>query len=103
MRQLHHILLLAKTLSFTNAAQQAHLSQSASSKSIASYEKQIGVEIFSRTTTSVTITEIGRRVIKEIENLLFEMDSFEKNIKNIKSGEFGNISFGSGPYPAKFL
>lgn len=103
MRQLHHILLLAKTLSFTNAAQQAHLSQSAFSKSIASYEKQIGVKIFSRTTSSVTITDIGLRVIKEIENLLFEMDSFEKNIKNIKSGEFGNISFGSGPYPAKFL
>ena len=103
MRQHKHILLLAKTLSFTKAAQQAHLSQSAFSKSVASFEKQLGVKIFSRTTSSVTVTDVGVRVIKEIENLLFEIDSFEKKITNIKSGEFASISFGSGPYPAKFL
>ncbi|AQS52228.1 hypothetical protein PAEH1_13075 [Paenalcaligenes hominis] len=78
MRQHKHILLLAKTLSFTKAAQQAHLSQSAFSKSVASFEKQLGVKIFSRTTSSVTVTDVGVRVIKEIENLLFEIDSFEK-------------------------
>lgn len=103
MRQLRYILLLAKTLSFTKAAQQAHLSQSAFSKSIAAFEKQIGVKIFSRTTSSVEITDVGARVIKEIEHLIFERDSFDKNIKNIKSGDYGSVSLGSGPYPAKFL
>lgn len=103
MRQLKHILLLAKTLSFTKAAQQAHLSQSAFSKSIASFEKQKGIKIFSRTTSSVEVTDLGKKIIKEIEHLIYEMDSFDKNINNIKSGDYGSISLGSGPYPAKMF
>lgn len=103
MRQFEHILLLAKTLNFTKAARQAHLSQSAFSKSIAAFEEKRGIQVFIRTTGSVTITDLGLQVIKEIQSLVFEINNFEKNVTNIKQGDYGSVSFGAGPYPAEIF
>lgn len=103
MRQHRNILILAKTLNFTKAAEKAFMSQSAFSKSIAAYERKVGVKIFERTTNSVKITDLGLKIIQEIESFLCEFESFGKNIEDLKSGNSGTISFGTGPYPAQLV
>lgn len=59
--------------SFTNAAEQLHLTRSAISKSIARLEERLGVTLFKRTTRLLSLTDEGalfyehsRKAIAEI-------------------------------------
>ncbi len=58
-RQLHCFLTACQTLNFSRAAQQLFITQPALSYQIHSLEKELGVELFRRSTTSVQLTEAG--------------------------------------------
>jgi DNA-binding transcriptional LysR family regulator len=59
--------LVAEQRSFTAAAGQAGISQSALSRQIQAMETQLGVTLFDRTTRSVRITEAGAILLRETE------------------------------------
>jgi DNA-binding transcriptional LysR family regulator len=101
LKQLNHIVALSEALSFSKAAERVHLCQSALSKSISLIEEKIGIQIFDRTTNSVSITPTGQFVVDHAKNLLSEARSFSKNIEYLKTGALGAVSVGAGPYPAK--
>jgi len=100
LKQVSHIIALAETLSFSKAAANVHLSQSALSKSIALLEEEIGIQIFERTTNKVEVTPSGRHVLAHARHLWSEATSFRKNIEYLKTGALGGVSVGSGPFPA---
>ena len=100
LKQLSHVIAVADTLSFSQAARQVHLSQSALSKSISSLEAEIGILIFDRNTSKVEITPAGEHVISHARHLLSEATNFSKNLEYLKTGAMGHISVGAGPFPA---
>lgn len=61
---------LAKTLNFTKAAERLHMSQPTLSKHMASIEQDIGVKLFNRTSTKVTLTEEGFYIVGVADEVL---------------------------------
>ena len=67
---LHLFHLLVKHGSFTKAAREAGLSQSAMTRQMQTLEERLGVELITRTTRSVALTEAGEYLAKESARLL---------------------------------
>ena len=59
IRDLDYFLACCETGSFTAAARQAHIVQSAMSSAIARLERELGVPLFDRNITPITLTEHG--------------------------------------------
>jgi DNA-binding transcriptional LysR family regulator len=72
-RQLHYFLVLADELHFGRAAARLHIVQSAVSQQIRSLERELGVNLFDRTTRSVSLTDAGQRLIPHAEKVLAEL------------------------------
>lgn len=100
LKQLAHVLALADTLSFNQAARMVHLSQSALSKSIAALEAELGIQIFERSTSRVEVAATGAHVVALARHLMSEATNFRKSIEYLKTGELGSVAVGSGPFPA---
>lgn len=62
--------MLATVLNFSKVAKSFHLSTSVLSRHISSLEHEIGDTLFSRSTTSVELTPVGRRFFAEIVPVL---------------------------------
>lgn len=58
--RLKEFLDLAETLSFTKSSRNLNVSQSALSRHISELEREVGTELFARSTTSVSLTPAGR-------------------------------------------
>ncbi len=60
----------ARTLSFTKAAEELHLTQSAISRQIRALEESLGVPLFERRTRALALTADGRRLQRSVEDAL---------------------------------
>jgi DNA-binding transcriptional LysR family regulator len=60
IRQIHYFLSIARTGSFTAAADELFVSQSSLSKQIIALERELGVQLFDRSKRKVTLTEAGK-------------------------------------------
>jgi DNA-binding transcriptional LysR family regulator len=76
-RRLQYVLAIARYGSFTAAAEQVGVTQSAITKSVAELERQVGFQIFARTRRGAVLTEQGRafeeragRVVDMTQDLL---------------------------------
>lgn len=67
---LHLFHLVAKHRSFTRAAREAGLSQSALTRQMQALEQRLGVSLITRTTRSVEVTEAGRYLATEATRLI---------------------------------
>jgi DNA-binding transcriptional LysR family regulator len=63
LRQLTHFLAVAETGHFTRAATRVHLTQSSLSSSIRALERELGADLFVRSTRRVGLTEAGRALL----------------------------------------
>lgn len=69
-RLLHTFTTLARTGSFTAAAAELHLAQSTVTVHIKALERELGARLFDRVPTGALLTETGRRLLAEAENVL---------------------------------
>lgn len=67
------MVVLAKTRSFTLAAKELFLTQSAVSHTIRSLEKDLDCRLFKRTTRGVALTRVGRLLLEYAEKAVEEM------------------------------
>jgi DNA-binding transcriptional LysR family regulator len=67
---LHLFQLVVKHQSFTRAAREAGLSQSALTRQMQALEERIGVDLINRTTRSVEVTEAGQYLAVEASRLI---------------------------------
>ena len=63
LRQLTHFLAVAEAQHFTRAASQVHLTQSSLSSSIRALERELGTDLFVRSTRRVELTAAGRALM----------------------------------------
>lgn len=73
-RQLLAFVCAARRLSFTLAAEELHLTQSAISHAMRALEEDLGCLLFTRGRRKVQLTEAGERFFHEAENILGEME-----------------------------
>jgi DNA-binding transcriptional LysR family regulator len=63
LRQLAHFLAVAEAGHFTRAAARVHLTQSSLSSSVRALERELGSDLFVRSTRRVELTEAGRALL----------------------------------------
>ncbi|UZH01185.1 LysR family transcriptional regulator (plasmid) [Pantoea anthophila] len=72
---------VAEAGSFSAAARQNGMKQSAVSQQIAALEEALGVVLLHRTTRSMALTEQGQRYLQQVRHLLNAMDELEQQLR----------------------
>lgn len=103
IRAARHFVALAKHLSFTHAAEELGITQSALSRSIQRFEETIKVRLFDRNRGGVYLTVVGRELAKRAMILVQEAIEFERMIHQSARGLQDSVVFGMGHLPAKSL
>ena len=84
-------LAVAKARSFTKAAAQLGVSQSALSHTIRRLEERLGLRLLTRTTRSVAPTEAGERLLRAAEPRLDEIDAELAALSELRDKPSGTI------------
>ncbi|MEW9856423.1 LysR family transcriptional regulator [Novosphingobium sp. M1R2S20] len=103
LRRLRYLVVLAKRLSYSRAAEDLGLSQSALSRAIQSLERELDVRLFDRDRAGVMLTEQGRWIVEKAEALLISATDFEHQVGFVARGEEGRTRFGLPAVPAAVL
>lgn len=83
---------VAETGSFSDAAEQLHLTQPAVSKRIASLEHQLSCRLFDRIGRQVSLTEAGRALLPRARNILLEVADAQRLISDLSGEVRGKLS-----------
>ncbi|MER5758062.1 LysR family transcriptional regulator [Streptomyces sp. NPDC002082] len=67
LRDIEIFLVLAEELHFGRTAERLHVSQARVSQAVKKQERRIGAELFSRTSRTVRLTEIGRQLRDDLQ------------------------------------
>lgn len=102
-KQLQYVLALAEELNFSQAAQRFQISQPALSKQIISLEEELGIKLFDRGTTPLSVTPAGEFFIQKAKRLLFEEENLIKAMEQYKSGENGKLTIGIAPFRSLYV
>ena len=74
----------ARHLSFTNAAQEMHMTQSAISKQVAQLEEVLNIALFYRTPQKISLTPAGKTYYLDVLDILKHIEIFS-NFNNLFS------------------
>lgn len=103
LRSVKHVVVLARLLNFTKAAEELCITQSALSRSIQAIEKEANVKLFDRDRSGVHLTVVGRDFIKRATRLLLDAEDLERSLKRSANAEVGEVAIGMGPLSAQAL
>src|SRR4051794_22053040 len=108
LRQLRALDAVARARSFTAAALELHLAQSALSQQVAKLERELGVELLRRTTRRVEVTEAGELVLERGRRALAEADAIRADLDALRGLVRGRLRVGgvppvSGLHPAALI
>lgn len=102
-RQLQYAILLSETLNFSQVADSLGISQPSLSKQILALEAELGIKLFDRNRSPMTVTPAGEYFIQEARELLYKEDQLYKGLDRFKSGENGRLVIGVSPFRALYL
>nr|WP_315391739.1 LysR family transcriptional regulator [uncultured Duganella sp.] len=91
LRQMRALVALAKTGSFTLAADHLNLTQSALSGQIKELEQMLGVRVVERTTRKTGLSEVGRELTPLFEKMLQDLDRAMADIASRKALKQGMV------------
>ena len=94
-------LTVARERSFTRAAAQLGVSQSALSHTVRGLEQRLGLRLLSRTTRSVAPTEAGERLLRSIGPRLDEVDGELAALSELRDRPAGTIRITAGEHAAQ--
>lgn len=104
LRQLRYFIKVAEHLSFTEAANQLFVAQSAISQQIADLEDKIGAKLFLRSKRSVRLTPAGAVFLKEAEQIVAKAAEAVEKARQAESGVIGSLAVGFlAPHVRSFL
>ncbi|WP_201346827.1 LysR family transcriptional regulator, partial [Lactobacillus nasalidis] len=100
-KYLECFLALAKYRNFSEAAEQMYISQSSFSKSIKKLENDLGVQLFNRGASGVTLTEYGQSYLPYANKIINLYKQAEREIAQLKSREQA-LRIGTIPSAAEY-
>jgi DNA-binding transcriptional LysR family regulator len=96
-------LAVARERSFTKAAAQLGVSQSALSHTIRALEERLGLRLLSRTTRSVAPTEAGERLLQSVGPRFDEIDAELSALSALRDKPAGTIRITTGEHAAQAI
>lgn len=102
-RQLLAFATLARLGSFTRAAQELFLTQSAISHAIKSLEEQAGCRLFERSGRRVALTQSGEQFLRHVERILGEMKSARRGLDELSRWGHGRLRIGASTTACQYI
>ncbi|NLA56626.1 MAG: LysR family transcriptional regulator [Corynebacterium humireducens] len=96
-RQLHYFRTVVDQRSFTRAADVLHMTQPSLSLSVRRLEKDLGVQLLTRTSSGVEPTEAGRYLYSVASQIGQEMEQARVHLHDIASGAVGRVRLSVAP------
>ena len=95
LRQLSHFLAVAEERHFTRAAARVHLTQSSLSSSIRALEREIGSDLFVRSTRQVELTEAGRALLPAARRTVVAAEDGRDAVAAVRGLVRGHLAIGA--------
>jgi len=102
-RQLQYAIALSHTLNFSQVADQLGISQPSLSKQILALESELGIKLFDRNHSPLSLTPAGEYFIREAKELLYKEDQLYKAMDQFRTGENGRLVIGVTPFRSLYL
>lgn len=102
-RQLRAFVSLAQTGSFTLAAKQLFLSQSAVSHSMKALEQEVGCLLLDRMGKKVLLTQAGETLLHHAERILEEMKTARRALEQLGKWGRGRLRIGASTTACKYI
>lgn len=93
-KQLEYFAAVARTLSFTEAANEVFVSQPALSRGIVALETELGVSLLNRNHHTVSLTPAGTLLASELPELRKELDRVITLVRQTENGLMGHLNIG---------
>ena len=94
LRQLKYFLMVAKTLSFSEAAKRLYITQGTLSQQIKQLEDELGFQLFSRTSHSVALTEAGEELLPAAKQTVEDSNICRRKMNDLRGALTGSLSIG---------
>lgn len=96
LRQLVYFAAVADELNFARAAQRLHIVQPAVSQQVRRLERELGVQLFDRTSRRVKLTAAGERLVLQARAVLAAADRMGQMAAELASGEVLRLGTSQG-------
>lgn len=95
IRQLLYFAAVADELSFARAAQRLHIVQPAVSQQVRRLERELGVQLFDRTSRRVRLTAAGERLLPQARSVLAAVDKTRQVAAELAADAAGILRLGT--------
>ena len=94
LKQIECVVMVAKLKSFTKAAHKLKMAQPSLSQSINTIEKQLGVPLFDRTTTPISLTHAGEVYLSKAHAIIELYNDLNIQMRDVTGFENGKLRLG---------
>ena len=102
-KQIQYVLMLSETLNFSQVEDRLGISQPTLSKQIQHLEKDLGVKLFDRDHSPLTMTPAGEYFVRNARELMYHEEQLRKGLGQFRSGESGRLDIGVTPFRSMYL
>jgi DNA-binding transcriptional LysR family regulator len=103
LRHLRHFVAVADAGSITQAAEQAHITQPALTRSIGALESLLGAPLLERRPRGVALTPAGAALYERAQLILSECKRAKDDVRAAAAGRPGDLAIGVGAMFADYL
>src|SRR5207249_4599591 len=103
IHQLRYFCAVARTGSFTRAAQHEHLAQPSLSQQVRKLEDELGTRLFDRLGRTVRLTQMGEVFLPRAEAILRQVSAAKLEIQEMAGTERGKLVIGAIPTIAPYF
>ncbi|WP_019910039.1 LysR family transcriptional regulator [Paenibacillus sp. HW567] len=103
LRQLQYALQIAAERNFSRAADKLHIAQPSLSQQLSKLERELGVLLFQRNTSSVELTHAGEKFVEQAQIIIDAVELLRQEMSDISQLRSGRVVVGSMPITGAHL
>ncbi|AIQ13458.1 LysR family transcriptional regulator [Paenibacillus durus] len=103
LRQLLYVLQIANERNFSRAAEKLHIAQPSLSQQLSKLERELGVMLFQRNTSTVELTHAGRKFVDQAQIIIDAVELLRQEMNDISELRTGRVVVGSMPITGAHL